>query len=220
MRTNMRKVGPARRGWFLAAASLGAPHSAHGHLLAYLCRYGAHGLVLEGQGVHTYFPRLFALTGAALGAVLVAGLLVGGLGHLALSRGAGLRPARRRSVLDLLLVMAAVQMQVYVAQETVEALAGGIRLDTVWMTSMLVWGIGGQLPIAILAAFGLAWLSTRFDAGLAGLRSLWRGTSALLAGAPLVVAEPGRAFDTVARLAQAAPAALVKRGPPCCFRSV
>lgn len=210
----MRGVRTAGRGWLVAAALLGLPLSALGHAIAYFCRYGAYGLALEGQGVHAYFPRLLALSGTALGAVLVGGLLVGGLGHMALSRGMGLRPGRRRSAVDLLLVVAAVQIQVYVVQETVEALAGGVQLDTGWMAAMLVWGIAGQLPIAVLAAFGLAWLSIRFEAAVAGLHTLWQACSGALLRTPVVAAQPGRALDGVARLAQAAPAALVKRGPP------
>lgn len=210
----MDTVRPARRRWLLSAGLLGLPLSGLGHAIAYVCRYGPRGLSLQGQGVHAYFPDTFALCAAALGAVLVAGLVVGGIGHVALGRGAGRRPMPRRRALDLILVVAAVQLQVYVVQETVEALRSGVQLDVPWLLAMLGWGLAGQLPVAALAGLGLSWLSARFEPALARLRSLCRACRPA-ATVPVPVAVPVRpAPDAAARLAGVAPAALVKRGPP------
>jgi hypothetical protein len=205
----------ARRRWLLAAALLGLPLAGLGHAIAYVCRYGTYGWVLQGEGVHAYFPQLFALTGAGLGALLVVALLAGGLGHVMLSRGVGLRPAPGQPVVDLLLTVAAVQLQAYLVQETIEALAGGAHLDAAWLAATLGWGALGQLPVAALAALGLAWLSTRFHPALAGLRSLWHACGVALAPEPILAIRPAPRPDASIALAVAAPAALAKRGPPC-----
>ena len=213
----MGQVRPARGRWLLAAALIGIPLSGLGHTIAYVCRYGAAGLAIEGEGVHAYFPQLFALGGAALGMLLIAGVLVGGAGNVALGRGAGMRPAPRQSAVDLLLVVLAVQLQVYVVQETIEALAGGTALDVPWLLGMLGWGVVGHVPVAGLAALGLSWLSARFEPGLARLRSLWHacGELAVLPAPVTARLAPPHIADAAARLAGVAPAALVKRGPPC-----
>lgn len=120
----------------------------------------------------------------------------------------------------LLIAATVVQMQVYVIQETAEALAGGLHLDAAWLLSMLGWGLAGQLPVACLAALCLPWLSIRFDLAMAGLRSLWQPSQTHLRHVAVVVTSCDQVAGPVAWMAQAAPVVLVKRGPPLLPASV
>jgi hypothetical protein len=201
--------------YLLWAAALGIPLSEIGHTLAYLARYGREGLLLQSQGGHAYFPGVLQLSATALGLVLLAGLLVMALGRLVFGKGAGLRRSAAQPVLDLLVVAAAVQLQTYLIQEVVEVLAAHQELSFRLLFSILGWGLAGQLPVALLAALALSWLSIRMEAAVAGLRSLWQDCLRVRPPAPVVavsvhpVCVPGPA-----RLACVARQALIKRGPP------
>lgn len=213
----MQSASRAGRGWLVTAPLVGLPLSELGHALVYLGRYGAAGYAFESRGVHGYFPHLLGLSAGLLGAAVLAGLLLGGLGRLALSRSIGLRPSAGQPVLALFMAAAALQLAVYVLQETLETAVQGLPLEFSWLLPMLAWGIAGQLPIALLAAVGLAWLSIRFDAGLSRLRSLWQACRAILQAPPLVTSDPRPAPAPALPPASVAPAVLPTRGPPPSF---
>jgi hypothetical protein len=201
-------------GWVPAAALLGVPLSQLGHALVYLCRFGAAGLRFETEGVHGYFPQLLGLSAGVVGAAVLTCLVLGGLGRIAAGRGMGMRPLGGQRPSTLLVAAASVQLAVYVIQETVESAFAGGPLQFGWLVSMLAWGLVGQLPIALLAAVGLAWLSIRFDAGIARFRSLWQACDAWLPSPPLVTDDRRPAPGPVARPTRVAPAILPERGPP------
>lgn len=220
MLVRMSRAAPRRRTrWLLSAAALGALLSQLGHTIAYAERCGACGpeLVLLPAGMHAYFAGLFQLSTAAGGAALVAGLLLVGAVRLAAGRRLDLRLHDGVPLLDLFLVTGAVQLQVYVVQETAEALLAGQALDAGFLLTALAFGLTGQLPVALLAALALRWLSIRLHAAIRVLRAV--GTRPPGArGAP---APAGRRWVAPRRqtaLAQSAPAALVKRGPPRLLR--
>jgi hypothetical protein len=212
--SEMHLGGRAGKGWPLAAALIGLPLSELGHVAVYLARYGEAGLTLQTQGIHGYFPQLLGLSVSLMGALLLAALVFGGLGRVALSRGMGLNPRSGQPPLAMFVVAAAVQLAVYVLQETVETLLIGRSLDVWWLVQMLAWGMAGQVPIAMLAAVGMTWLSIRFDAGVSTLRSLWQACQAWLVPPPVFTAGWSPVPDAAVRRTALPRTAHQKRGPP------
>jgi uncharacterized oligopeptide transporter (OPT) family protein len=96
-----------------------------GHQLGFVERYGARGFALEAVGVHQYFPTLMSVVGAGLGGAALAVLLVLSLGRLALGGALGRTPHLAIPVGRLLPLLLALQLAVYLTQETSEALASG-----------------------------------------------------------------------------------------------
>lgn len=194
---------------------MGIPLSELGHTVAYVAQYGRQGLLLESQGVHAYFPQVLQFSASGVGLVLLAALLVMGLGRLAAGRGAGLRRTGGQAVLDLLVVMAAVQLQIYLLQEILEVLATHQPLTFSLLFSILGWGLAGQLPVAIPAALALSWLSIRTEAAVEQLRSLWASCRSVRPPAPVVVVHVHPVYvPGIVSLASVARQALLKRGPP------
>jgi hypothetical protein len=204
---------PAR--YLFLAAILGLLLSQPGHALTYLLRYGVHGLALQTQGVHGYFPTVMKLSWVLIGLLAVVGLLILSAGRLALGhalarqRLAGVGPGR------LFLVLAVVQLNFYFAQEALEAGAVGRSLDLQGYFGILGWGLLGQLPLAILAAFSLSWLSSPLQTAIAVLRSPFTASQAF---APDII--PAQAAVVWLReryspsLDSTFPPAFRKRGPP------
>jgi hypothetical protein len=208
---------PAR--YLFAAALLGLLLSQPGHALTYLLRYGNQGLALQTQGVHGYFPTLMRLSWVLVGLLVVTSLFVISAGRLAL----GSALARRRlpgvGPGGLFLVLAIVQLNVYFAQEALEARAVGHALDLPGYLGILGWGLLGQLPLGGLAAFSLSWLSSPLETAIAVLRSpftIARGLSSNFAPALAPVAWPRPPYAP--RLATTYPPAFRKRGPPAQLR--
>ena len=209
-------MATARTRYLLCAAALAVPLSEGGHILAYLARYGGQGLRIQSEGTHAYLPGLLQLTGGVVGLLLLAVLVVLGLGRIAFSRGAGLARSRTVPLGDLLVTTAIVQFDVYLAQEIAEVLASHQALTFSLLFTITACGLAGQLPVAVLGALALTWISGRLETAVARLRTLWEpasvGARPPTPGMP-VVSMAGVVVVT-SLLAAVAGQALVKRGPP------
>lgn len=148
----------------LPALLLGIAAGPLGHLLAYQVRYGAQAAHEQSTGAHSYFPALLGTVGAGLGGVLLAILLALAAVRLLIGRHRGLRARPERGVLQLVPVLFTVQIAVFVVQEHAEELAAGAAADPA--PTLLLWGTLGQLPVAVLGALTLSWLSAHLDAAL------------------------------------------------------
>jgi hypothetical protein len=205
----------ARSRYLLLSALLGIPLSELGHTLAYLARYGRRGLLFQTEGVHAYFPSVLQLSAGLVGLGLVVSLLLVGLGRLVLGKGVGRRQAGGQSFLDLFIVGAAVQIQIYLIQEVLEVLAAHQVLSFGLLFSIAGWGLAGQLPVAMLAALALSRLSIRMEAAVESLRSLCQGCLHVRPPAPVVAIHVHPIYVAgVFALACVARQALIKRGPP------
>jgi hypothetical protein len=208
---------PAR--YLFAAAVLGLLLSQPGHALTYLLRYGSKGLALQTQGVHGYFPTLMRLSWVLVGLLVVGSLFIIAAGRLAMGHALARRRLPGVGPGGLFLVLAIVQLNVYFAQEALEARAIGQALDMQGYLGILGWGLIGQLPLAVFAAFSLSWLSSPLQTAIAVLRSPFTAAQGLapnFAPALAPVAWPGLPY--VPRLAATYPAAFRKRGPPVDLR--
>jgi len=139
-----------------------------GHLLALELRQGPRAGAPAGPGVHAYVPALATLALGAGGALVLAALLVMAWARVTWAgRGRLPRPARRGRVLDLAAALFALQLAIFVVQETLEAAAGHRPL--LGAADLMLWGSAGQLPVALAAALVLSWLGARFEAALVDL---------------------------------------------------
>jgi hypothetical protein len=198
-----------RRTCLLGAAALALPLSQLGHQAAYLAHYGPAGLAYQSRSVHAYLPELVKASGALLGAVALAAVLLLGAARLASSADAPAAARRDVGRAEALGFLLCIQLQVFLVQEAIELLASGHHVGLLDLP--LVWGVVGQLPVAALAALGVSWLSGRLVAAVRRLRPA-PSPRRRERQAPLVQTwvEPPLA----ARLSAMAPATLVKRGPP------
>jgi hypothetical protein len=196
----------------VAMALVALPVSQLGHMVAYVARHGGEGLAIESRDVHAYFPLVLSWSGLLVGSLTLGALLVLGLGRLAVGRALGLATAERQSLPELFLVAAAVQMNVFMAQETVESLVAGEPLDGAFVVSTLFWGAVSQLPIALLGAVALRWLSVRLVALCA--TPLSDALAAIRPPAPLTIVRRWLPQVEAPRPADWGPGALVTRGPP------
>jgi hypothetical protein len=198
-----------KRAW-PAVLGLAAFGSQAGHLLAYQLRFGAAAQHVQSSGAHGYFPLLAKTSLGAVGAALVACLLLIGLARISTGRPAS-RAIAGPSYVGLLAVLFTIQLTCFVGQEVGEALLAGAPVDSA--PHLVLWGTLGQLPVAALAAVALGWLGRCYESAVNDVRELLsaRPTSpALLAVAIPVWVTPGRAL----LLSQVAGASLAKRGPP------
>jgi hypothetical protein len=106
----------------------------------------------------------------AAGATVLAALLAMAAARLVQAGG---QPAasrrRRRSVLDLTAALFAIQLAIFLVQETVEAVAAGAALPTAG--DVLLWGCLGQLPAAAVAGLALSWLGARVESAVTELEA-------------------------------------------------
>jgi hypothetical protein len=163
-------VAMNRRRVALAAVALALLASQAGHLLAYELRFGAAAQSIQTTGAHAYFP-LVAKT--ALGAAAAA--LLGGLLLVGLARAVGGRRVRsdsEPSYVSLLAVLFSLQLATFAAQEIIEALVAGTSTGSA--ADLLLWGTLGQLPVAVVAAGALRWLSARIESSVGLLREAVR----------------------------------------------
>jgi hypothetical protein len=198
MRTR-RLVSPALPMVVLAAGQVG-------HLLVAELRGGSAAV----YGAHAYVPALTTAVLGAAGAAVMAGLLAIAAAHVALAArsGAVSRP-RRGPFLDLFAALFALQLALFLVQETVEAAAFGAALPDVAM--LLLWGCLGQLPAALLGALALTWLSGRVEA--AG-RALAEAAGQALAPRPALAPAPAPIPPRRALAARRRAGAVSERGPP------
>ncbi len=195
------------------ALLLGLLLSQPGHALGYLVEYGSRSFALESQGVHAYFPtainlsfELLATIGVVTGAVL-------GLGRLAVGKALGLESERRVRAVDLILVLAIVQVNAFMFQELTETLAAHAALDTQWLLATLVGAVCGQLPVAVAAGLLLSYCAVRLRVAIQALRQ----AHALVTWSPVPLQFAPAAFTPSpcpGFLARACPLAFRKRGPP------
>jgi hypothetical protein len=203
----------AKRTW-PAVLGLAALGSQAGHLLAYQLRFGAAAQHVQSTGAHGYFPLMAKTSLGAVGAALVACLLLIGLARVLTGR-ASSRTAAGPPYLGLLAILFTTQLACFVGQEIGEALLAGAPVDSA--PHLVLWGTLGQLPVAALAAVALGWLARRYESAVSDIRALLnaRPSSIPLAAVALPVwVTPARTF----LLSQVAGASLAKRGPPISSR--
>lgn len=188
------------------AVLMAAAASQAGHLLAYGVRFGAASAAVQSRGAHAYFPLVALLVGGLAGIVGLACVLVIAAGR----RLGGGRPLERRPLMDYLPVFFALQLGLFIGQETVESVAAGAPAPDA--VALLLWGAVGQLPAAAVAALAFCWLAARVAPAMEALRRRRRLTP-LRAPIALNLPRPGLSIPRLA-LATSAPAVLVKRGPP------
>jgi len=197
-----------RRDKRLAMPLVGLASAPLGHLLAYQVRYMSSAVHEQSTGAHAYFPVLSAAVTTVLAGALLVSLLFLAAARLVLGRRRGLVRGSRRPVFDLLPILFTIQLAAFMVQECVEALAMGSMPEPV--PAMVLWGTLGQLPVALVAAVVLSWLSARLEAVVQEVRLAAGGFQPWLRPAVPAwrPAEPG------GRLHEAARGARPKRGPP------
>lgn len=203
------RAGLPRR-WGLFAVLLAGPLSQLGHLLAYLVRYGSASWPEQSLGAHAYFPAVAKISAGLTGLLVLGAVAAVGLARLVHARRS---PSREREVgapvADLLAILLPLQLAVFVVQESGELLIAG---QLHGLTDLpLMWGIAGQLPVALLAAVFLHWGSITVARAMRRL-SLWLEP---VAGPPPLAVPTGGHLALAAGLpAQADPLASRRRGPP------
>jgi len=157
-----------KRAGLTAALLLALPMSQLGHLLAYALRFGPDAAARQSTGAHAYFPTLLQAGAAALGAALLAVLLLLGLARFMVGLRNDRVPEGGWPVLPLLLALAGTQLAIFAGQELAEAWF--VALPPAPAGHLLAWGVAGQVPVALLAAFGLSWISARVHRAVRRLR--------------------------------------------------
>ena len=225
IRGNFKRLGVAcgvgliivamnRRRLALPALALGLLGSQAGHLLAYQLRFGGAAHQIQSTGVHAYFPLVAKTALGAVAAGLIAGLLLVGLARLL--RGRRVRSDSEPSFISLLAILFSLQLATFAAQEIVEGLVGGTSLMSA--PDLLLWGTLGQLPVALIAASALRWLSARVESAVGLIRDVVRA-ALRKARATSPAATPAHAAPDLALLiSRVAGSSLAKRGPPSSLR--
>jgi len=203
----MRSRVPALIGLAVAGAQAG-------HLLAYDLRFGAAAQQMQASGAHAYFPLFVKTALGAAAMLLLAALLVIGAAR-AVARGPRPRAASGGgpSFVNLLATVFTLQLAWFMAQEMAEALAAG--LPPPGAENLLLWGMLGQLPMALVSATVLVWLGRRVEAAIAQLGSVAPASVQLLFTVPPAL-QPV-ALDGALATAHASRSRIVKRGPPTSF---
>jgi hypothetical protein len=197
-----------RRG-LLAAALLALPMSQLGHLLAYWLQFGTSAAARQSTGAHAYFPAVLQAGGAVLGAALLAVLLLLGVARFMVGLRNDRVPEGGWPLAPLLLTLLGAQLAIFAGQELVEASLAA--LPAAPPGHLLGWGLAGQLPVALLAAFGLSWISARVRRAMRRLRRL-RPVAIRPYGA--LLQEPRWAPALFTGFLPVLTAGLVNRGPP------
>jgi hypothetical protein len=204
----------------LAAALLGLLLSQPGHALVYLIQFGSRGLALETQGVHGYFPVLLRMSWALTGLVVVGGLALIAVGRIVFGHALGRRRLPGVGPGRLFLVLAIVQLTFFFAQESIEAGASGTVLHLHGYLAILGFGALGQLPLSVLGALALSWLSSPLQAAISALRSPFVAVRRLVPDpVPAVAPAIWSVQLQPVRLEATYPPAFRKRGPPLHLRS-
>lgn len=129
-----------------------------GHLLAYGLRFGAAAQQMQATGSHAYFPLLAkTLLGAAALALIASMVLVG---FARIASGRKIDRASAPSLLRLLAVLYTLQLAFFIAQEALEGNRAG---------DLFLWGLVGQLPVALAAAVAVRWLFASLGPAVASI---------------------------------------------------
>src|SRR6266852_3443899 len=195
---NRRRLAPA-------ALALGLLGSQAGHLLAYQLRFGGAAHQIQSTGVHAYFPLVAKTALGAVAAGLIARLL----------RGRRVRSDSEPSFISLLAILFSLQLATFAAQEIVEGLVGGTSLMSA--PDLLLWGTLGQLPVAVIAASALRWLSARVESAVGLIRDAI-GVVLRIAPASVPAVPPYATPDIALLVSRVAGSSLAKRGPPSSLR--
>lgn len=157
---------------------------------------------MQSSGSHAYFPLLAKTFLGAAAMALIASMVLVGFARIASGR--KIERASVSSLLRLLAVLYTLQLAIFIAQEALE----GSRVGDVFL-----WGLVGQLPVALAAAVAVRWLFASLAPALASIVHprelvLNPGTALLLLGPlplpALVAARPLRI-------------PISRRGPPLSF---
>jgi hypothetical protein len=194
---------------------LGALLAQAGHLLVYQIQFGAGAQAVQSQGAHSYFPA-FAKTSLGLAAAALLGCLV-------IVAAARLLPGGRPATVTnsgppyirVLATLFTIQITFFMVQETIESAITGSPIPSA--LNLILLGSIGQLPVALLAALALKWLSVRVDAALVVVRTELAVRLALTI--PITLLLPVPALVPVPALAETCPTAYIKRGPPAILRA-
>jgi hypothetical protein len=165
-----RHASPPPKRHLAAAALLAPPLAEVGHALAYLMRYGPIGLRLETEGVHAYLPAVLRSSALLIGMSVLLLLVIAAGGRILIGRGFGLRRRYHRWI-DLALVFGCIQIATYIAQESLEALAGHQPYTFGLLAIIVGWGLVGQLPVATLATVTAVLGAAALEVSLEGFRS-------------------------------------------------
>jgi hypothetical protein len=184
-----------------------------GHLLASELRHGPRALGPDSSGAHAYVPALTTVALGAAGGAVLAALLVVAAARMPWSGRSVPGRVRRVSALDLSAALFALQLAIFLGQETVEAVAGGSAPPD--GTSLLLWGCLGQLPVALVAGVVLSWVGGRFEVAVERLLASAGQPLAPRSVQPAAPAwPPGRPRPRPRRPA----GAVSQRGPPVLLR--
>ncbi len=225
IRGNFKRLGVAcgvgliivamnRRRLALAALALGLLGSQAGHLLAYQLRFGGAAHQIQSTGVHAYFPLVAKTALGAVAAGLIAGLLLVGLARLLSGR--RVRSDSEPSFISLLAILFSLQLATFAAQEIVEGLVGGTSLMSA--PDLLLWGTLGQLPVALIAASALRWLSARVESAVGLIRDVVRAALRKARATTPATIRAHAAPDLALLVSRVAGSSLAKRGPPSSLR--
>jgi hypothetical protein len=184
-----------------------------GHVLSYAARYGGGAAAVQHSGAHAYFPDLLKAGVAVLAAAMLAALLLIGAGRVLLGRSLGYERRPGIPILALIVACLCFQLDVYIVQEVLEAIASGQALTVQMLASVAAFGLVGQGPLALLAALALHWLSAKLELVIGEVRY---ALDRPLPDVPPVVAAMRlpRAPLGSRPLQQVPRAACVTRGPP------
>jgi hypothetical protein len=154
----------------LAALALGLLGSQGGHLLVYQLRFGAAAQQFQSTGAHSYFPLVAKTALGTVAAALIAGLVLVGLARILSGR--RVRSDSEPSYVSLLAILFSLQLATFGVQEITEALVAGSSVMSA--PDLLLWGTLGQLPVAVIGASALRWLSAHVESAVGLLRDAVR----------------------------------------------
>ncbi|HEY8812190.1 MAG TPA: hypothetical protein VIO86_06825 [Candidatus Dormibacteraeota bacterium] len=198
-----------RRAGLVTALLIALPMAQLGHLVTYYLRFGPDAALRQSTGAHAYFPVLLQVEAATLGAALLAVLLLLGVARFMVGLRNEQLPEGGWPLAPLLLALFGAQLALFAGQELAEAWLSG--LPAAPLGHLLGWGVAGQLPVALLTALGLSWISAKVRRAVRRLRRS-RPVPALPRGA--FSPAPGWAVATTPGFSRAGLAGFVNRGPP------
>ncbi len=198
----------------LAAVALGLLASQAGHLLVYQLRFGAAAQQLQSTGPHGYFPLVAKTALGTVAAAVIAGLVLIGLARILSGR--RVRSDSEPSYVSMLAILFSLQLATFAVQEITEALVAGWSVMSA--PDLLLWGTLGQLPVAVIAASALRWLSARVESAVGLLRDVIRASLPMLPALAPPAAPVYPAPDMALLISRVAGSSLAKRGPPTSMR--
>ncbi len=194
----------------LAVLALALVGAQGGHLLAYQLRFGAAAQQIQSTGLHAYFPPAVKTALGASALVVLGSLLVIGIARV-VAYGHRVRAAGGPAFLPLLAVLFTLQLAWFVGQEVTEALVAGVQPDSA--AHLLLWGMTGQLPVAVAGAVVLHWLGRRVEAAVSALGSVIPAAAPALVASPVAIRFSDSGERALATF-HSARSPFVRRGPP------